>query len=67
MYEIEAARYKEFQGLWANGSFGQQRLGQAFYNHFKLHAMADQTGLNALYEANSDQANMMIAQLFSIR
>lgn len=67
MYEIEAARYQEFQALWARGSFDDQRLGQAFYNHFRLHALSDQSSLHALYEADGEQAQAMILKGFTIR
>lgn len=37
--ELERARYEEFKALHTQGDFGNQRLGQAFYNHFKLHKL----------------------------
>lgn len=32
--QIERAAYEEFAPLWSQGRFEDQRLGQAFYNHF---------------------------------
>ena len=43
--EIESAVYDEFLDLWDLGIFKEQRLGQAFYNHFRLHHLTDQTAL----------------------
>lgn len=37
--EIEEAAYNEFFGLWNQGMFEKQRLGQAFYNYFRLHRL----------------------------
>ena len=34
--EIERVAYQEFLTLWERGTFDNQRLGQAFYNHFRL-------------------------------
>jgi hypothetical protein len=41
--EIESAAYEHFLSLWELGKFEGQRLGQAFYNHFRLHRLSDQT------------------------
>ena len=65
--ELERARYEEFKALWTQGDFGDQRLGQAFYNHFKLHKLKGQTSLHELYEADGDKASSLIHSLFSIR
>lgn len=54
--QIERAAYDEFLRLWDSGAFENQRLGQAFYNHFRLHRLSDQSGLQALYEADGKQA-----------
>lgn len=65
--ELETARYEEFQSLWAQHSFGEQRLGQAFYNHFKLHKLKGQDYLHELYEADGDKALALIHSRFLIR
>lgn len=54
--QIERAAYEEFIRLWAIGSFEHQRLGQAFYNHFNLHKLTDQTSLCGVYEADGKKA-----------
>jgi hypothetical protein len=66
-YEIEAAAYNDFLVLWEHRAFEQQRLGQAFYNHFKLHSLANQMGLNQLYEATEREALLLISNRFLIR
>jgi hypothetical protein len=65
--EIERVAYQEFLSLWERGTFGNQRLGQAFYNHFRLHHLSDQTRLFDLYEADGDKAMTAISRLFQIR
>ncbi len=65
--EIEQAAYEEFLRLWHSDSFDQQRLGQAFYNHFQLHKLTDQSLLHELYEAKGQQALQLISRLFTIK
>lgn len=67
LMEIERAAYEEFERLWYQGSFDQQRLGQAFYNHFRLHKLTNQSPLHELYEAKGEQALQLISQLFTIK
>ncbi|CRM11438.1 hypothetical protein [Pseudomonas sp. 31 R 17] len=64
--QIERAAYEEFARLWSLGSFEQQRLGQAFYNHFKLHKLTDQAALRSLYEADGEKASGLILRLFHL-
>ncbi len=66
-FEIENAAYNEFQRLWDQGAFEQQRLGQAFYNHFHLHRLTDQTHLHGLYEADNGKARDAIFRLFQFK
>ncbi|MFJ2363334.1 hypothetical protein ACIPIN_06340 [Pseudomonas sp. NPDC087697] len=65
--EIENAAYNEFLGLWNQGTFKKQRLGQAFYNYFHLHRLTDQAFLFGLYEADGEKALVAISRLFQIR
>jgi hypothetical protein len=65
--EIERVAYQEFLTLWERGTFDNQRLGQAFYNHFRLHRLSDQTRLFGLYETDGDKAMTTISRLFQIR
>lgn len=65
--EIEQAAFADFLERWHQGAFAQQRLGQAFYNHFKLHALSEQAELHALYEADGKKALALIARLFDVR
>lgn len=65
--EIERAAYDEFLELWDRGKFENQRLGQAFYNHFRLHRLSDQILLHGLYESDGKKALSAIAGIFHIR
>jgi len=67
LMEIERAAYEEFEQLWHQGAFDQQRLGQAFYNHFRLHKLTNQDPLYELYEAKGEKALRLISQLFTIK
>jgi len=62
---IELFKLIEFKKRWFNGEFGQQRLGQAFYNHMNLHKLSDQDALNNLYELDGHEAVNMINTLFT--
>lgn len=62
--QIERAAREEFFRLWTEGRFKHQRLGQAFYNHFNLHKLADQASLQGLYEADGEKASRLIMRLF---
>ncbi|KPG96517.1 hypothetical protein CQ009_23745 [Pseudomonas sp. MYb2] len=65
--EIESAAYADFLSLWRQGKFQSQRLGQAFYNHFRLHQLSDQTHLHGLYEADGEKALKLISSVFQIK
>ncbi|KPA98218.1 hypothetical protein PF70_01616 [Pseudomonas asplenii] len=65
--EVESASYHEFLERWEQGLFAGQRLGQAFYNHYRLHRLADQACLQGLYEADGDKARALISRVFQIR
>lgn len=61
---IEKAAYREFLSLWRSDKFPHQRLGQALYNHFKLHKLSNQDQLRGLYEKDSDEAHKVIGEVF---
>lgn len=65
---IEKAAHDRFFQLWNSGTpeFQGQRLGQAFYNHFRLDKMAARFELNALYESDGDKAKSFIAKHFTL-
>lgn len=63
---IEEAAYKDFRSKYAVGIFGTQRLGQAFYNHFKLELMGNQEQLEGLYEKDGAVAEQAIHDLFEL-
>ncbi|MBK5512528.1 hypothetical protein [Pseudomonas sp. TH15] len=65
--EIDSAAYEHFLSLWELGKFEGQRLGQAFYNHFRLHRLSDQTPLQGLYEADGKKALKVIGEVIQIK
>lgn len=44
-----------------------QRWGQAFYNHFKLHKLVDQTKVGKLYELDGQAAKDFVSNLFTFK
>lgn len=67
---IEYKAYEEFKKLQAAGKFHNQRLGQAFYNHFNLHKSTvlkdqlDRLYLFKLYQLDGKEAEDLIFQIF---
>lgn len=53
---IEQKEFDIFCLKLSQGEFKHQRVGQAFYNHFKLHKLADQDVLQNLYELDGERA-----------
>lgn len=59
---FSATMVQEFWEAFAEGKYGSQRIGQAFYNHFDLHkVVSDKTGLDKLYEMDGAVARAWIA------
>ena len=63
---IEQSEYTNFVVKFKAGEFGNQRYGQAFYNHFNLHKMKFDNNLQRLYELDGDDARLWIHSLFNI-
>ncbi len=63
---IERRRYDTFLGLFKEGKFGTQRLGQAFYDHFKLDRMNDQSKVSGIYARDGEAAKAYIEGVFNI-
>jgi hypothetical protein len=59
---VELAEYQKFLRFFHKGWFGQQRLGQAFVNHFKLHKMVDKTIENILWELDGEKAEAALIE-----
>ena len=57
---IESVAYHEFRDDFTTGKYKCLRYGQAFYNHFDLHKMTDQTIWNKLYEMDGWEAKEFI-------
>lgn len=62
--QLEKHAYHEFLKLWHADNFKGQRLGQAFYDYFQLHKLADQDQLRGLYEKDGSDAHKVIGQVF---
>lgn len=62
--QLEERAFKNFMQLYKKGKFGNQRLGQAFYDHFKLHRLVDQKQLNNLHSKDGDAAVSCIRSVF---
>lgn len=56
---ISATLVKQFFAEFNTGQYEGQRLGQAFYNHFKLHRCASSVNPK-LYEADGALARKLI-------
>ena len=63
METIEPAAIMDFWRMWDSGKFANQRLGQAFYNHFDLHKMKDQSIVGPLYNLQAEAAYAFIRDL----
>ncbi len=68
MTSIEQASFDEFMRNYKEGKMGSMRLGQAFYNTFKLEKMVDKhLSLNKIYyEASNKKALGLIRETFLI-
>lgn len=62
---IEKAKFEQFTADYKKGKYKGQRLGQAFYNEFSLHKVADQVALGNLYELDGTKAVAFINKLFT--
>lgn len=63
---IEPEEYQRFlRDFYQGEKFKGQRLGQAFWNHYKLQKVADQESLGNLYELDGQQALDKIRAIFN--
>lgn len=64
---IEKKEFDEFLLKYRHGrKYRGQRLGQAFYDHFKLSKMDQSPALSKIYEAYGDNALALIHETFNI-
>lgn len=61
---IEQRKFDIFMKKFKDGKYGTQRLGQAFYNEFDLHKLADQTRLCNIYAKDGEHAMSFIKANF---
>ena len=62
--QIEKRKYELFMKDFKKGKFGGQRLGQAFYDYFKLDRLSNQQQLNNVYEKDGEHAARCIETVF---
>ena len=62
---ISKSMYDQFRIALKRGDYANQRLGQAFYNHFNLHKCNPKNVPAALYEADGDAALAIIYPMIS--
>ena len=62
---IEQRKFDNFMADFKLSKFGTQRLGQAFYNEFKLHKISDQASLRNLYAKDGEHAVNLIKEIFT--
>jgi uncharacterized protein YeaO (DUF488 family) len=61
---IEQRRYDIFMQKFKAELEGKQRLGQAFYDYFKLDRLNDQSKVANLYAKDGEQAKATILAIF---
>lgn len=63
---IEKRAYEKFLEKFKNSSMGTQRLGQAFYDYFKLDRLSNQEQLLNLYAKDGEHAKRCILTVFDL-
>lgn len=61
---IEHRAFKDFMEKFKKGKYGTQRLGQAFYDEFKLHRLSNQEQLQNIYAKDGEHARRSICAIF---
>jgi hypothetical protein len=61
---IEKRMFEVFMDKYRFGKFGNQRLGQAFYDYFKLSRLENQKSLKNIYEKDGKHALNSIREIF---
>lgn len=62
--QLEEKAFKDFMQKFKKGKHGTKRLGQAFYDHFKLERLADQSVLHNIRAKDGDHAIRSIRSIF---
>lgn len=63
---IEQRAFKDFMEKFKKGKYGTQRLGQAFYDEFKLHRLSNQEQLQNIYAKDGEHAVRCIRAIFEL-
>ena len=65
MLTLENKAFEDFMAKFKKGEYGQQRLGQAFYNTLNLHKLADQEQLHNIWDKDGEHALNSIKSIFT--
>ena len=61
--QIEQHAFDNFMRKFKKGKFGTQRLGQAFYNHFNLRRLTNQSALLNVWAKEGEHAKRCIQMI----
>jgi len=61
---LEYDGFIQFRRMFDSHKFPMQRFGQAFYNHYNLHKVTNQSQFKNLYELHEPDAMKIIEELF---
>jgi hypothetical protein len=64
---LERYAFQTFLKEMKTDKYKGQRWGQAFYNHFKLHKITDQSQVGKLYELDGQVAKDFATNLFTFK
>ncbi len=63
---IEKKQYELFLEKFNKTNLGKERLGESFYNYFKLDKLTDQDTLCSIFAKDGEQAKANILAVFDI-
>lgn len=67
MIQLEQKAIADFQRRFANGDFGSQRYGQAFYDHFKLDRVSSQKAeMDKIYNVDNGNFSAVFHQYIEV-
>ena len=62
--KLKRSVYQDFMKQWGAGNFQGQRLGLAFYEHFRFERLTNQSQLHGLKELDGEAAKAVISRVF---
>lgn len=63
---IQKRHYVTFENQYSQGAYGTQRFGEAFYQHFNLARLKDQSKVGNLFAKDGEIAKANILAIFDI-